>query len=82
MVYNTRNLLTISSWNTNCLEFKANGEKTNMLHDPEVINVLNKSNFIGLMEIHAGPAASNSVDTMCIVKIDLNTKKHGNHQGE
>ena len=39
--------LTISCWKINGLAFKANGEKSNKLHDKEVINELNKLDLIG-----------------------------------
>ena len=47
------NLLTISSWNINGLECKINGIKSNKLYDQDVIDTLNKSDFIGLVETHA-----------------------------
>ena len=49
-----RKFLTISSWNINGLESKINGVKSNKLHDPEVVDTLNKYDFIGLLETHAG----------------------------
>lgn len=52
---NSENLLTISSWNINGLECKINGIKSNKLYDQEVIDSLNKSDFIGLVETHADP---------------------------
>ena len=54
MVNDTGKFLTISSWNINGLESKTNGVKSNKIHDPEVINSLNKFDLIGLMETHAG----------------------------
>ena len=50
---NSENLLTISSWNINGLECKINGIKSNNLYDQDVIDSLNKSDFIGLVETHA-----------------------------
>ena len=50
---NSENLLTISSWNINGLECKINGIKSNKLYDQDVIDNLNKSDFIGLVETHA-----------------------------
>ena len=50
---NSENLLTISSWNTNCLECKINGIKSNKLCNQDVIDSLNKSDFISLVETHA-----------------------------
>ena len=52
---NSENLLTIS-WNINSLECKIYGIKSNKLHDQEIINCLNKSDFIGLVETHAEPS--------------------------
>ena len=54
--------LTISSWNINGLEFKAHGVKSNKLHDPEVMNILKKSDFIGLMEKYAEAATDTSLN--------------------
>ena len=53
MTNNYGKFLSISSWNINGLESKANGVKNNKIHDPEVINILNKFDLIGLMETHA-----------------------------
>ena len=53
MTNNYGKFLTISSWNINGLESKANGVKNNKIHDSEVINILNKFDLIGLMETHA-----------------------------
>ena len=50
---NSENLLTISSWNINGLECKINGININKLCDQDVIDSLNKSDFIGLVETHA-----------------------------
>ena len=50
MAHNSENLLTISSWNINDSECKINGIKRNKLNDQEVINCLNKSDFIGLVK--------------------------------
>ena len=47
--------ISISTWNTNDIEYKSHGVKCNNLNDPEVINlqsVLTSSNCIGLLETH------------------------------
>ena len=35
-------------------ESKMNGVKSNKIHDPELINMLNKFDLIGIVETHAG----------------------------
>ena len=70
MVNNIGEFLTISGWNINGLEFKTNGVKNNKIHDPEVINTLNKSDFIGLLETHANTQTDISLQGYYIFRKD------------
>lgn len=70
MTNNTEKFLTISSWNINGLESKTNGVKSNKIHDPEVINTLNKFDLIGLMETHAGSETEISLQDYYVFRKD------------
>ena len=73
---NSENIITISSWNINGLECKTDGIKSNKLHDQKVLNCLNKSDFIGLVETHAEPSTDISLKGYYVFgKIELGTKK-------
>ena len=65
-----RKFLTISSWNINGLESKINGVKSNKIHDPEVINTINKYDLIGLMETHAGSETDISLQGYYVFRKD------------
>ena len=54
MTDDNRKFITISIWNINGLESRINGVKSNKMHDPEVISTINKYDFLGLVETHAG----------------------------
>ena len=79
MANDNRKFLTISSWNINGLESKINGVKSNKIHDPEVINTINKYDLIGLMETNAGSETDISLQGYYVfVRIVPNTRKPGN----
>ena len=59
--FNSENLMTISCWNIVGLECNINGTKSNKLYSQEIINYL-KSDFIGLVETHAGSNTDISLD--------------------
>lgn len=67
---NIKNLLSITSWNINGLESKINGIKSNKLHEQEVINCLNKSDIIGLVETHADSNTDISLQGYCVFRKD------------
>lgn len=66
----TKKFLTISCWNINGLEFKANGVKSNKLHDQEIINKLDKSDFVGLVETHADQTTDISLQGYYVFRKD------------
>lgn len=67
---NNRIFLTITCWNVNGLEFKANRVKSNKLHDQDVTNELSKSDFIGLVETHAQSTTDTSLQGYYVFRKD------------
>lgn len=73
---NTENFVTATCWNINGLECKINGIRSNKLHEEEVINCLNKSDFIGLVETHAQSSTEISLKGYSVFRKDR--PKHKN----
>ena len=63
-------LISITSWNINGLEHKSHGLKCNKLNDPEVVNSLNWSDLIGLLETHADKSVDISLPGYYVFRKD------------
>ena len=58
-------------------ESKMNGVKSNKIHGPEVINMLNKFDLIGIVETHAGKETDISMKCYYVFRKDR--PKHIKH---
>ena len=66
----TNQTFSISTWNINGLEHKSHGMKCNKLQDPEVVNILNSSDCIGLLETHADKSVDISLSGYYVFRKD------------
>ena len=66
----TNQIFSISTWNINGLEHKSHGMKCNKLQDPEVVNILNSSDCIGLLETHADKSVDISLSGYYVFRKD------------